>query len=99
MKIDCSSKSSCQALHNAQIFGMSTVEQIESKIASLLRKIQMQVVERLNARLWPSGFAPAVEEAWADTVKRRVDEMDTGKVDGIPAARVFARSRRLLSGK
>ncbi len=78
---------------------MSTLEQIEAEIVRLPRKLQLQVVERLNARLWPTGFDPAVEEAWAGTVKRRLDEMDSGKVEGVPASRVFARSRRLLTKK
>ena len=76
---------------------MSTLEQIESKISRLPRKLQKQVVERLNARLWPTGLDPAVESAWSETVKRRVAEMDSGKVEGILASRVFARSRRLLA--
>ena len=75
---------------------MSTLEQIEAKIDRLPRKMQLQVVERLNARLWPSGFAPEVEEVWSETVKRRLGEVDSGKVRGVPAAQVFARARRLL---
>jgi putative addiction module component (TIGR02574 family) len=75
---------------------MSTVEQIEANIVRLPRKLQLQVVERLNARLWPSGFAPEVEAAWSKTIKRRLDEMDSGNVEGVSAARVFAKSRRLL---
>jgi putative addiction module component (TIGR02574 family) len=76
---------------------MSTVEQIEANIDRLPRKLQLQVVERLNARLWPSGFAAEVEEAWSKTIKRRLDEMDSGKVEGVTAVRVFAKSRRLLT--
>ena len=76
---------------------MSTVEQIEANIVRLPRKLQLQVVERLNARLWPSGFAPKVEDAWSKTIKRRIDEMDSSKVEGVSAARVFAKSRRLLT--
>jgi len=76
---------------------MSTLEQIEAKIDRLPRKLQKQVVERLNARLWPSGFAPEVERVWSDTVKRRLKEIDSGKVQGVPAAQVFARARRLLA--
>ena len=50
---------------------MNTVEQVEAVIRRLPRKARQQVAERLNAQLWPSGFAPEVETAWADTVKRR----------------------------
>ena len=81
----------------AAFFGKSTIDQLEAEISRLPRKTQLQVVERLNARLWPTGFASEVEEAWAGTVKRRLDELDSGKVQGVPAAQVFARARRVLS--
>jgi putative addiction module component (TIGR02574 family) len=74
-----------------------TVEQIESEIRRLPRRARLQVAERLNAQLWPTSFAPEVEQAWADTVKRRLDEIDSGRVKTIPAAQVFARARRLLA--
>ena len=76
---------------------MSTVEQVEAEIRRLPRKARLQVAERLNAQLWPSSFAPEVETAWADTVKRRLDDLDSGRVQGVPAAQVFARARRLLN--
>jgi putative addiction module component (TIGR02574 family) len=76
---------------------MNTVEQVEAVIRRLPRKARQQVAERLNAQLWPSGFAPEVETAWADTVKRRLDDLDSGRVQGVPAAQVFARARRVLA--
>ena len=75
----------------------STVEKIEAEILRLPRKAREEVAERLNAKLWPAGFAPGVEEAWADTVKRRLDDLDSGRVHGVPAAQVFARARRTLA--
>ena len=78
---------------------MSTVEQIEAEIRQLPRKQRQQVAERLNAQLWPSGFAPEVEPVWADTVKSRLDDLDSGRVQGVPAAQVFARARRMLAGR
>ena len=76
---------------------MNTVEQVEAVIRRLPRKARQQVAERLNAQLWPSGFAPEVETAWADTVKRRLDDLDSGRVQGVPAAQVFARASRVLA--
>lgn len=34
-----------------------------------------------------------VEAAWADEIKRRVEEVDTGVAETAPAAEVFARAR------
>jgi putative addiction module component (TIGR02574 family) len=76
---------------------MNAIELVEAEIRRLPRKARQQVAERLNAQLWPSGFAPEVETAWADTVKRRLDDLDSGRVQGVPAAQVFARVRRVLA--
>jgi putative addiction module component (TIGR02574 family) len=35
----------------------------------------------------------AVEAAWADEIKRRVEELDSGLAETTPAAEVFARAR------
>jgi putative addiction module component (TIGR02574 family) len=83
--------------NNTVIDIMSTVEQVEAEIRRLPRKSREQVAERLNAQLWPSGFAPEVESAWADAVKKRLDDLDSGRVLGVPAAQVFARARRILA--
>jgi len=50
----------------------------------------------LNGPAWPSGFAPEVETAWADTVKGTPSMNMAAKpgFQGVPAARVFARARR-----
>ena len=76
---------------------MNTVEQVEAVIRRLPRKARQQVAERLNAELWPSSFAPEVEMAWADTVKRRLDDLDSGRVQGVPATQDIARARRMLA--
>ncbi len=76
---------------------MNTVEQVEAEIRRLPRKARQQVGERLNAQLWPSGFTPEMETAWADAVKRRLDDLDSGRVQGVPAAQVFARASRVLA--
>lgn len=76
---------------------MSTVEQIEAEILRLPRKVRQQVAERLNAQLWPTSFAPEVEQAWAETVKSRLDDLDSGRVAGVPSSQVFACARRTLA--
>ena len=36
------------------------------------------------------GVEPGAEAAWEDEIARRVQELDAGQVQGIPAAEVFA---------
>jgi putative addiction module component (TIGR02574 family) len=75
---------------------MSTVTEIEAALAQLSPEKQSQVAAWLDAQLAPAGFAADVEDAWADVIKRRMDDLDSGRVQGVPAEQVFARARRAL---
>ncbi|MFA6288254.1 MAG: addiction module protein [Opitutaceae bacterium] len=75
---------------------MSTVTEIESALEKLPVEAQREVAAWLESRLASSGFEAGVEEAWSDEVKRRMDDLDSGRVQGVPAEQVFARARRIL---
>ncbi|HWZ93894.1 MAG TPA: addiction module protein [Opitutaceae bacterium] len=75
---------------------MSTVTEIEAALAKLPPEEQREVAAWLDTKLAPLDFATSVEEAWADEVKRRIDELDSGRVKGVPAEQVFARARQIL---
>ena len=75
---------------------MSTVTEIEAALAKLPPEEQCLVAAWLDVQLAPTGFASDVEEAWSDTVKRRMEDLDSGRVQGVPAGQVFARGRRVL---
>ena len=38
-------------------------------------------------------------EAWTEEIERRVEELAEGRVEGIPAERVFAEARERLRGR
>jgi putative addiction module component (TIGR02574 family) len=76
--------------------GMSTVTEIESALEKLPIEAQREVAAWLDSRLAPVGFDTDVEDAWADEVKRRMEDLDSGRVQGVPAEQVFARARRIL---
>ena len=42
------------------------------------------------------GTDPEIEAAWKAEIDRRIEEIQTGKVQGIPADEVSARIRRIL---
>jgi len=76
---------------------MSSVTEIESALEKLPVEAQREVAAWLDSRLPPVGFDDAdVEDAWADTVKRRMEDLDSGRVQGVPAEQVFARARSIL---
>ena len=39
---------------------------------------------------------PAIEEAWGREIDRRIAELESGKVKGIPAEEVFAKARKII---
>jgi len=75
---------------------MSTVTEIESALEKLPVEAQREVAAWLESRLAAAGFDANVEDAWADETKRRMAELDSGRVQGVPAEQVFARARRIL---
>jgi putative addiction module component (TIGR02574 family) len=53
-----------------------------------------ELVGRLTEDL--HGMDPQIEAAWKSEIARRVEEIQTGKVQGIPAEEVFAKAQRLV---
>ena len=47
------------------------------------------IIESLN------GIDPDVDAAWATVARRRMRELRSGKVRGVPASSVFSRARNL----
>lgn len=76
---------------------MSTAAEIEAAFEKLSPEEQREFAAWFDERrLSLTDFDPKVEEAWADEVQRRVAELDSGRVQGIPAEQVFARARKIL---
>ena len=55
-----------------------------------------ELVSRLTEDL--HGTDPQTEAAWKAEIDRRIEEIQTGKVRGIPAEEVFEKGRRILEG-
>jgi len=51
------------------------------------------IIESLN------GIDPAVDAAWGAVARRRMRELRSGKVRGIPVSAVFSRTRNFLRSK
>ena len=70
----------------------SAVDIIEEQIRALSTSDKEALLRVLLEEL--DGPAdPEVEAAWLEEVKRRDEELSSGKVKGIPAEEVFARLR------
>ncbi len=74
---------------------MTRLAEIQSAI------MQLPPEDRAELRDWvldkiPFEFDAAVEEDWAEETKRRLEDLDSGRVKGVPAEHVFARARKIL---
>ena len=73
----------------------SFVEEIEEKIRSLKAEEKIRLLRALIAEL-DGPTDGDVERAWVEEAKRRYQELTDGKVEPVPAERVFENLRSRL---
>jgi len=71
-----------------------TLEQIVEETRHWPAEKVGELVGRLTEDLHSSP--PEIQNAWSAEIDRRVEEIQTGKVQGIPGEEVSARIRRIL---
>jgi putative addiction module component (TIGR02574 family) len=74
---------------------MSDPREIESEALQLPPKERARLAQRLLASLDTESDRDA-EQVWLQEAERRLDELESGKVIGIPAEQVFRRARSTL---
>lgn len=76
---------------------MSTdaLNRLEELVMSLPRAERARLAERIIVSL---DTDPEVEEAWAAEIRRRIDEIDRGEIELIPANEVIEEAQRLIRG-
>jgi putative addiction module component (TIGR02574 family) len=77
---------------------MSTVPITLDQILEETRHWPPEKVGELVGRLTEDLHAadPETDAAWKIEIARRLEEIQTGKVQGIPAEEVFAKAKRIL---
>ncbi len=71
-----------------------TLEQIVEETRHWPPEKVGELVDRLTEDL--HGSDPEIENAWKAEIDRRVEEIQTGRVQGIPGEEVSAQIRRIL---
>jgi putative addiction module component (TIGR02574 family) len=69
--------------------------ELESKALRLPRRERARLAQRLISSLDPEVDAD-VEKLWLQEAERRLDELKSGKVAGIPAQKVIRKARSML---
>lgn len=73
-----------------------TLDQIVEETNHLPPKQVAELVDRLTLNLH-HAMDPRIEEAWKKEVRRRWDEIESGKEKGVSAEEMQARIRGILS--
>ena len=72
-----------------------TVRALEKQVMDLPPQSRIRIVEKIIESV--DDFADKeIEAAWSEEIQRRVTDIETGKVKGIPATQAMAKARRAL---
>lgn len=72
-----------------------TIEQIVEETRSLPHDVVIDLVERILLASH-GGETPAHEQSWSETVQRRIGEIRSGAVEGIPGEVTSEKIRRIV---
>jgi putative addiction module component (TIGR02574 family) len=75
------------------------LEKVRAEVLQLSREDRAELAGSLIASLEDEEDSDpaAVEQAWADEIRRRLADYDAGRTKAIPADEVFAEARRFLA--
>jgi putative addiction module component (TIGR02574 family) len=72
-----------------------TLDQIVEETREMPAEVVAELVDRIMVARH-GGIEPSVAAAWKTEIDRRIEEIQTGKVKGVPAREVSARIRKIL---
>ena len=72
-----------------------TLEQFVEEASQLPGDVVSELVDRIMLAKH-GGIDPKTDMAWRSEIQRRVDEIKSGKVQGIPGGEVSARIRKIV---
>lgn len=72
-----------------------SARELESKALGLPPKERARLAERLISSL-DQETDPEAEQLWLQEAERRLDELESGNVAGVPADQVFEKARSTL---
>ena len=77
-----------------QIMSM-TVQQIVAEAKKLSSEEQAELIDLLWSEA-VGGPDPEIDEAWKQETRRRIVEIEEGRVEGVPAEVVSAKARKIV---
>lgn len=72
-----------------------TIRALEREVLELPPRSRVRFAEKIIESV-DDFTSPEIEAAWSAEIGRRVKQIETGKVKGIPATQAMAKARRTL---
>jgi putative addiction module component (TIGR02574 family) len=73
-----------------------TVRALEKQVMDLPPRSRIRIAEKIIESV-DDFTSKEIEAAWSEEIHRRVNDIESGKVKGIPAAQAMAKARRALN--
>jgi putative addiction module component (TIGR02574 family) len=73
-----------------------TVRALEKQVMDLSPRSRIRIAEKIIESV-DDFTSKEIEAAWSEEIQRRVNDIESGKVKGIPAAQAMAKARRALN--
>lgn len=77
------------------MFPAMTLEEIVEETSQWPADAVADLVDRIMLAKH-GGIAPEIDAAWRDEVRRRIDDIDSGRVQAIPLEETLAKARKIL---
>jgi putative addiction module component (TIGR02574 family) len=74
----------------------ATLKKLEDEVMSLPPRSRARLAMRLIASLDREPADRDAEALWKDEAQRRLEELSSGKIEGIPAGTALAKARAVL---
>ncbi len=73
-----------------------TVRALEKQVMDLPPRSRIRIAEKIIESV-DDFTSKQIEAAWSEEIQRRVNDIESGNVKGIPAAQAMAKARRALN--
>jgi len=73
-----------------------TVRALEKQVMDLPPRSRIRIAEKIIESV-DDFTSREIEAAWSEEIARRLDDIESGKVKGIPVAQAMAKARRALN--
>ena len=76
---------------------MAIRPELRDELMKLPADERLELAEELYGSVPGDIDEPGWDQAWADEIRRRIEDIRAGRVEGVPAAEVFANVRERLA--